>query len=226
MKRIGLVIATNREYSIIFNDETIKSEIVEEKPFNIHKLSINNKEIYAIKSDIGEINAALATQYLINKYEVELILNYGVVGSLKDNLEVRNVVFVNRIFDYELDISALDGPRGYRKEFDDTYVYPSKELLKKIKPYFQNIPEVTCASGNKFISDEGEKEFLAKEFEADICEMEALGIAIAAHKYNVPTLFVKGVSDSKSGGASEFEKMIIESSECTFKILLKITEIL
>lgn len=45
---------------------------------------------------------------------------------------------------------------------------------------------VTVASGDVFVTKNDDKHRLAKEFGADICEMELAGIAIACERNNVP----------------------------------------
>ena len=45
-------------------------------------------QLYAIQCGAGEIFAASATQYLIDRYEVCVVLNFGIVGAC-DNLRGR-----------------------------------------------------------------------------------------------------------------------------------------
>ena len=52
--------------------------------------------------------------------------------------------------------------------------------------------------------------------------MEAAGIYITSYVNNVPAIFIKGVSDTKTGGAEEFANMIKESSAIAFEILVDI----
>ena len=60
-------------------------------------LNINEHEVYVAKSGIGEIAASSLTQYLITKYDVKLILNYGVVGALKPNLKINDCAVLKSV---------------------------------------------------------------------------------------------------------------------------------
>lgn len=50
--------------------------------------------------------------------------------------------------------------------------------------------------------------------------------SLAAIKNDVPTIFIKGVSDTKEGGADEFNKMIVESSGVTFNLVIDLINII
>ena len=225
--KLGLVVASKNEFAAIFKFRTIENTKLEQSPFPVFKIILEGKEIFAINCGIGEINSALATQHLIDKYGVDTIINYGVVGSLVDDLDLDSTVIINNIFDYELDLKDLDGtPLGYHQDIDSVYLAPSQDLLDLMKVNFPNIPQVICASGNKFITDPKFKEELNEKFGAVICEMESLGILCACLKNNCRSLFIKGVSDSKNGGIEEYYKMVDESAGITFEILMKILKIL
>lgn len=223
-KVIGLVIATIDEFKAIFENKNINYKTIEEHPFVIEELEIEGKRIIAINSGVGEVYAAIATQYLIDHYHPTLILNYGVVGSLRDDLNLKSTIVIDKIFDYEFDTSAIDHcPLGFREEFNDIYIKGINENYKEfINNKFPSLELVNCASGNKFIADINIKNKLFNEYHCSICEMEALGIALTAIKNNIPTLFIKGVSDTKTGGADEFSKMIKESSSTTFNLVVEL----
>lgn len=222
-KTIGLIVATDTEFNTIFLKRNFSYKTLEEVPFLIKEISINNKTILVINSGVGEIYSTMATQYLLSKYHVDCVLNYGVVGSLSDNLSLNCVVFVEKIFDYQFDLTLIDKvPLGYHNEFNSIYIPIKSEIFTKIKNSFTHIPSVTCASGNKFVADSKEKENLQKSYQCDICEMESVGIALTCYKNNVPVIFVKGVSDTKHGGAEEYNKMVSTSSAVAFDVLLKV----
>ena len=225
MKNIGLVVATETEFETIFKNKNTTFKTLETTPFIIKEVIINDKKIVAINCGIGEIYSAIATQYLINKYNINCILNYGVVGSLSDSINLNNVVFVDKIFDYQFDLSPIDNvPVGYHEELNSLYINISNNIFDDIKTKFKNIQSVTCASGNKFVSEVEEKDYLFNKFNCQICEMESLGIALTAIKNNIPVIFIKGVSDTKTGGAKEYKNMVEQSATAAFNVLLSIIE--
>ena len=227
MKNIGLVIATKREFSTIFLPEYgLEYKEIQTNPFVVYLVEIDDKRIYAILAGVGQTMASAATQHLIDKFNVSAILNYGVVGALVDNLGVKNTVLVDKIIDYEYDTTPIEGEvLGWHKDiYPEQFLKADDKLIEMAQRVDPSLQKVICASGNKFIADINFKNELNKKFGAEICEMESAGIALAAHKNNVPVLYIKGVSDSRTGGADEFNNMILVSSAITYKLLLKIVK--
>lgn len=227
MKNIGLVIATKREFNTIFLPEYgLKFKEVQTNPFVVYLVEIDDKRIYAILAGVGQTIASAATQHLIDKFNVSIILNYGVVGALVDNLGVKSTVLVDEILDYEYDTTPIEGEvLGWHKDiYPEQFLKADPKLIEMAQKVDPSLQKVVCASGNKFIVDINFKNELNEKFGAEICEMESAGIALAAHKNNVPVLYIKGVSDSRTGGADEFNNMILVSSAITYKLLLKIVK--
>ena len=225
MQIFGLVVASKREFETVFEriDKNSYKEI-EKSPFKVFEVKIGNKKVYTILSGVGEILAAAATQHLIDKYNVTFIFNYGVVGSLVDEIDLNNTVIVEKIVDYEFDTTPIDDSKVGENLglINDQYLRVNSEILSLVKNIRPDLKLVTCASGNKFVATIEHREYLHKTFQAEICEMEAAGIYITSYVNNVSAIFIKGVSDTKTGGAEEFANMIKESSAVAFEILVDI----
>ncbi len=56
-------------------------EVAEQDHRTIYKSKIGENELYAVRSGAGIIDASSATQYLITRYGVEVILNFGLTGT-------------------------------------------------------------------------------------------------------------------------------------------------
>ena len=172
---------------------------------------IGDKEIYIAESGVGEILAAAATQWLITRFNVEAIINFGVCGALKPRHGLKKTVLVKGVAHYEMDTSALDGTEVGRYVFLPSVIIPtSDELIKKALDVKPSLECVICASGNKFIVEAADKQYLTDLFDADICEMESAGIALTCHSSGVPCLIVKAVSDGE-GGADDFRATVEEA---------------
>ena len=73
--------------------------------FEIFGYKTKGKKIYLIKSGIGEIYASSATQLLISEYKVDLIMNFGVCGSLNSSVGLLDTVIVKGVVQYDFDLS-------------------------------------------------------------------------------------------------------------------------
>ena len=86
-KRFGIIVATEPEQAPFIE--------IFGKPTYVHNSDnytvlmwnkIHEHTICLIRSGYGEIAAAAATQFLIDKFHVDEVINYGVVGGLRDDL--------------------------------------------------------------------------------------------------------------------------------------------
>ena len=92
VKKIGMVVAMEKEVTPFLEKQGGYEEI-KISGFTVKKFNLHNKEIYLIKSGIGEIYASCATQLLITAFNVDAIFNFGVCGSLVDGVAVEDTVF-------------------------------------------------------------------------------------------------------------------------------------
>ena len=106
MKKIGIVIAIERELEA-FLKSNYEIETFDDGAFTCFKTIINHNEVYAVKSGWGLIDAAMTTQYLITKYNVEIILNFGVTGALDPSLKVSDLFYVSKCVTYDFDTSSI-----------------------------------------------------------------------------------------------------------------------
>ncbi len=219
--KIGIVIAIERELKS-FLESKYEVETINEDNRTIYKTIINNNEVYAVKSGCGEIDAACATQYLITKYNVETILNYGVTGALVADIKVSDLFVVKGAINHDFDTSCFENVLPHQYGDIDTVEIPlDKDLIdlaKKIKP---DLKECLVASGERFVEDRNDKNNLAS-LGCDICDMEIAAIARTCFLNNVKCLSIKCISDTLDGDGSMFEENVRNSSDKAFKLLSEI----
>ena len=221
MKVIGLVIAVIEEVEALL-EASYKVKKIEEFPYEIYEAQIGNNKLYICHSGCGEIYAASATQYLITKFNCELILNYGICGAISPALNKLDTCIVKEIINYDFDTDPIDHKGvGYYTNLKTSILTPSKELIKKAKSIV-DLPLYRVCSGNRFIDKEEEKEYLHKTFNAEICEMESAAIYLVAKQNNVDTLFIKGVSDSYHDNGLTYSEMAKISAKHACEIFIKI----
>ena len=210
---IGLVVAMPEEAQHIYSRLGDFVERREEHGFDVAVYARGDKNIYIIGSGIGEINATLATQYLITNYAIDCIINFGVVGSFNSAYGCLDTVVVGELVHYDFSLNTLDslsyGKYPFQREkaefsTDDKML----NLVREVEP---NIPIVKIATGDKFVADERLRSWIIDLFHADICDMESMGIYYAVKRYNVPCLFIKTVSDNADSSANISFAEVIEN---------------
>lgn len=201
--RIGIVTAMAQETLPIYQK---LGNVVDESTIHgvhIRKIVIGNNAIYLATGGVGEIKAAMTAQMLVDLFDVEVLLNFGFVGTLNPKIGVGELVLADRVCHYQFDTSAIDGTKvGQYFENDDIYFYLDSALADRVLAAIgKPMRRVAVASGDVFVATSEQKHRLAEEFGCDICEMELAALAIACQRNNIPLLSIKVVSDKADDSA-------------------------
>ncbi|MBR2338525.1 MAG: 5'-methylthioadenosine/S-adenosylhomocysteine nucleosidase [Clostridia bacterium] len=217
MKRIGMLVAVEID-SVLCRYGT-PGETKEYPGYTILTYHNDGYTLYVLNSGAGQIAAAAGVQFLISELQVEMIVNFGVVGGLTPDMAQTRTCLVDRVVHYEFDTSPIDNCEvGRHLEYPDIYLPATPELVKRALEIEPSLKAVTCASGDKFVDTAERKAELHKTFGADICEMEAAAIVLTCNRNGIPCLMIKTVSDSLTGGAEEFLTGLERTSEVCLEV--------
>ena len=220
-KKIGMIVAV--EMSAVLTRYGRAGEIIKKNGFEDHTYEAENYIIHVLNSGVGELAAAAAAQELIGQYGVELIVNFGVVGGLTEEMAQTKTCIVEKIVHYDFDLAEIDNvPVGQYPGYESIFVPATPALVEKALELVPDLKKVTCASADKFVVTVEKKRALHEKFGADICEMEAAGIILTCNRCNVPVISIKTVSDGITGGAEEFYAEVTRSSLICLEIADKI----
>ena len=202
---IGIIVATNQEM-----EETKKTmkDITKKEYYNLSFFTgkISSKDVVLVKCGIGKVNAARTTQILIDKFNVEVIINIGAAGGISQDLDVKDIVIGDKLVQYDFDTSTLgdtekgeiDGVGKFIKS-DEKLVSLCKNVLEKMKERDFNFKVGTIATADFFCADIEKAEEVRKLFGAECVEMEGAAIAQVCFLDQVPFLVIRGISDTPNG---------------------------
>ena len=202
-RKIGLLVAV--EMDSVFARYGTPGKTERRGGFEIFHYENEQYILYAIHSGIGEIAAAAAAELLIDRYEVELVVNFGVVGGLTEEMAQTKTCVVTKVVHYDFDISGIDPllPAQY-PGFESVYIPADEGLVEKACGICPELKPVICASADKFVGNEADKTRLHEQYGADICEMESAAVLLTCRRNEVPCLMIKAVSDGLTGGGEEY----------------------
>jgi adenosylhomocysteine nucleosidase len=221
VKKIGMIVAV--EIEAVLNKFGIPIEELKFTGYSVYKYKLGEHSLLVIHSGPGEIAAAMSTQFLISQFNVDLIVNFGVVGGLTHEMTLTRTCIVESVVHYDFDTSEADGCEvGRYDNYPSMYISTTKEIVDKALEIEPSLSKVICASGDKFIAGEEKRKELHNTYKADICEMEAAGIVLTCDKNKIPCLMIKTVSDGIRGGVKEFRDSINESAKVCLEITSKI----
>lgn len=224
---IGIIGAMDMEVNgLIEKMSDKKTEIISSTAFTYGK--INGKECVVAKCGIGKVNAAVATQTMILKYNPEMIINTGVGGSTSLKTHIGHVVIADKVVQHDMDTTALgDEPATlFLPNESIVYIPCDTKLVEKLKKACvkageNNFNVGTVATGDKFITGNESRNALNKSFNAIACEMEGGSIGQVCYLNKIPFAVLRSISDSMSDedDAVEYSAFSKAAAEKSVKII-------
>ena len=218
---IGIIGAMDEEIGQIVEKMT-EVTITKTADMTFNKGKLNGKDVVAVRSGIGKVNAAICTQILAMNFNVDKIINTGVAGSLRNEINIGDIVVSTDAIQHDMDATGFGYELGVIPRMKVSDFWADTELRKlavescKDAGLSIGVHEGRVVSGDQFISDKKVKEKLIEKFDAYCTEMEGAAIAQAAYLNNIPFLIIRAISDKADGSAnmdySEFEHKAIDNS--------------
>lgn len=219
MKNIGMIVAVQGEIRALLEGYGEACETVKIGAMTLRVYSGDGYKLHVMQTGAGEIAAAAGTQYLISVCGADMILDYGIVGGLTDDMASFRTVIAEKVVHYDFDTSEIDGTKvGQYMEYPDEFIPLNRDFIEKALAVEPSLKPVTVASGDKFVADAAKKRELFETFGAEICEMEAAAVALTCDRNGVPCLMIKTVADSITGGAEGYWETVKESAGIAFRI--------
>lgn len=213
---IGIIFAMKEEL-----DEFLKlvTNLKEKKIFDLtfYECNLEDKNLVLVESGVGKVNAARATQVLIDKMNVDFVFNIGVAGSVSNYVNVLDIVIGNKMVQHDFDITAFNHEKGYIPNVG-VYISSDNKLLdvaRSIKTE-ANIHEGVIASGDIFVTEPEMSRKIFNKFNALAVEMEGASIAQVCYLCNIPYLVIRSISDSPNSNSNNtltYEEFLEKSSK-------------
>jgi len=201
MSKVGIIAAMNEEAKAIKNVmKNIKSNNIFD--LNFYEGKIGKVDCVLVKCGVGKVNAARTTQILIDKYDLDYIINVGSAGSIKDNINYGDVVIGKYVVQHDFDITAFGHEKGYisnigtKLEGDKKLIKRCEYAIKQLEKNEYNIIIGTIATGDIFCTSVKMKEKIKEKFNADCVEMEGAAIAQVCYLSKTPFIVIRSISDS------------------------------
>ena len=151
------------------------------------------------KCGIGKVNAAALTQALLAAGARRLVFT-GVAGAVDPALRVGDVVVSRDAVQHDVDVTGLGYALG-EVPGTGTAWDADPALVAAARAAAAELPGVKVlvgrvASGDTFVADAATTERLRRDFDAACTEMEGAAVAQVCHRWGVPFVIVRSVSDS------------------------------
>lgn len=194
------------------------------------KGTIDGKNVVAAVCGVGKVFAAICAEAMILKYDVDLIINIGVAGSLTKDLGILDVAVATQVVQHDMDTSPLGDPVGLLSGINQVFLKADEKLVSLLCETLEekkiNYRKGTIVTGDQFLHDKETKDRLARMFEGIAGEMEGGSIGHVCFVNQVPFAILRSISDSE-GGAMDYqtfaEKAAVQSIDVVLGFINKMS---
>ncbi len=204
---VGIIGAMDQEVAKI--RERLEEVSVETRAgMDFYKGTLSGKPVVVVRSGIGKVNAAVCTQILADCYHVDAVINTGIAGSLRAEIDIGDIVLSTDAVQHDMDATGFGYPVGQIPQME-IFSFPADERLRQLAEAccHQVNPDIRThtgrvVSGDQFISDKEKKRWLIETFDGCCTEMEGAAIAQTAWLDHIPFLIIRAISDKADDSAN------------------------
>ncbi len=206
--RVGIICAGDREVAP-FLPMIDRCQITEKAMLKFYEGQINGVDIVTLFSGVCKVNAAVATQILIDKYGVNIIINAGTAGGMNEDLNIFDSVISTEVAYHDVAPNILT---EFHPWLETVYFKADPKLLKLSRQAVENLDVEgkiywgRMVTGEMFIADEGRKA-INEHFSPLTVDMETASIAHVCYVNSIPFISIRNVTDTAThSGTGHFEE--------------------
>lgn len=205
MRKIGIVCAGDRELEpFISHIENVT--ITEKSLLRFYEGQINGVPVVVLYSGVCKVNAAIATQILIDAYGIDVIINAGTAGGMDRNLEIFDTVISTQAAYHDVHDIVLT---TFHPWLSSIYFDADPNLLNTAKEVFSeksNIFFGRMVTGEQFIVD-NMRERINEKYSPLSADMETASIAHVCYVNDIPFIAIRTITDTAIHvGEGNFDK--------------------
>lgn len=215
--KIAIIGAMKEELKYFLTALENKQEIHLPNQITLTIGTIFSHDIFVIQSGIGKVNAAINTTQLLSLYSIDLVINIGSAGGIKDDMKIGDIVIADKTIYHDVDVRAFGYDFGQIPglpsifHIQKNYVELCEEIAKRVQlPVHIGM----IASGDQFVEDGIEKMAHYQIENVYAIEMEAAAIAHTAFSFKIPVVIIRSISDvANQDSATAFSDFLDRASQ-------------
>ncbi len=222
--KIGIVVPSIEEIKPIVHFLNPKQKFVSKK-LQWYKGEHKGITYLAVVCGIGKVNSAAATQMLIDTFNPDKMLMFGVCGAIDENLDIGDALICTSVMHHDFNEEFLTQNEPVYESCD---FLADKEIISSVKEAINkgnfdfNIFYGRLVTGEAFIED-NKRDEIQKQFCPYCVDMETAAFAQVCVLNEKPFLAIRTVTDTpKKQGLSVFRENLKKAS-FNVALLAKIT---
>jgi len=197
--KAGIIGAMEPEVAILKSKLT-NCNTTEVGGYTFYQGLLNGTEVVLVQSGIGKVAAALATAFLIDKFQPDYVVNTGSAGGFEQSLKVGDIVISSEVRYHDVDVTAFGYEIGQLPGNPAAYI-PHPELISAAKSGIEALTNIQTmvgliTTGDTFMTADDDIAKARANFpDMAAVEMEGAAIAHTCHQMNVPFVVIRSMSD-------------------------------
>ena len=206
--RVGIICAGDREVAP-FLPVICECKTTEKAMLKFYEGTISDVKVVVLFSGVCKVNAAIATQILVDTYHVDAIINAGVAGGMNEELEIFDTVISTEVAYHDVAPNILTEFHPWLENVffkaDQGVLSLAKKAVDKLEQNYK-VFWGRMVTGEAFIADEGRQK-INEQFEPLTVDMETASIAHVCYVNNIPFISIRCITDTAThSGTGHFEE--------------------
>lgn len=224
--KVGIICACDRELEPFIPH--ISNRIISERAMlRLIEGNIGGVQVAAVYSGVCKVNAAIASQILIDIYGVNAIINAGAAGGMDTRLDIFDTVVCTNTAYHDVDDEILTEYHPFMQSSffssDDLLLTISKEMIQEAESGHR-VYWGRMVTGEQFIDHEKREEINAAYAPLSV-DMESASIAHVCYVNRIPFIAIRTITDTADhSGVDNFDKNCGIASEIAKEITLKLLD--
>lgn len=203
LPKIGILCAAKDELSPFLDMMQVESETKKGLATFYHG-TLEGVRVTAAWCGVCKVNAAIATQILIDTYGCNYVMNAGVCGGMAKETGILDTIVSETAAHHDMDPGILT---DYHPYMESIWFRADESLLKAARAAAESLPEYPVhfgrtVTGEAFIDDHN-RASIKGELAPLSVDMETAAAAQVCHAFDIPFLAIRTVSDNPECSGSE-----------------------
>lgn len=209
---IGIIGALDEEIALLLKRLRIQA-VERQAGIRFVRGILSGKQVIICKSGWGKVNAALASQILIDRFRVKNLIFTGVAGTISPNINIGDLVVATKTQQWDVNFTAIGVPPGVIPLMKTT-VFPANPRLVQAavqaeKQVPGNVFTGKILTADRFVASNTLARRLRTEFDGLCVEAEGGAAGQVCFRNRIPYVVIRGISDRADRRASpDFGKFL------------------
>lgn len=139
---IGIIGAMDEEVAML-KEKLTEVQVETKAAMDFYKGKLEGKDVVVVRSGIGKVNAAMCAQILADVYHADHVINTGIAGSLKAEINIGDIVLSTDALQHDMDARAFGYDPGQIPRVDTLSFKADEKMLSLAKECCEKVnPEI------------------------------------------------------------------------------------